>query len=196
MVVRVCRRTWLAGPALAMAISAGGCVAPVVVGAAGATAVKATEERGLSGALSDTQIQAAVNELWFKHDLDLYQRIHLTVDQGRVLLTGRAANPDQRVDAVRLVWQVSDVVEVINEITLDNDSSLLDSARDAWIATQLRTALILDRSIHSTNYSIDVVNGIVYLMGVAHGQQELDRVIGHAKALSRVQGVVPHVRLL
>ena len=196
MLVWACRRAWLAGPALAMAISAGGCVAPVVVGAAGTTAVKASEERGLSGALSNVQIQARINELWFKQDLDLYQRIHLTVDQGRVMLTGRAANPDQRVDAVRLVWQVQDVTEVINEIAIDNQSSLVDSARDSWIATQLRTALILDQTVHSTNYSIDVVNGVVYLMGVAHGQQELDRVIGHAKELSRVQGVVPHVRVL
>ncbi len=174
-----------------------GCVAPVVVGAvAGTAVVKATEERGLGGALSDAEIHARISELWFKHNVYMYQRINLTVDQGRVLLTGRAADIDQRVDAVKLVWQVPGIVEVINEIAIDNQSLIIDTAHDSWISTKLRTALILDAEVRSTNFSVDVVNGVVYLLGVAHGQTELNRVIGHAKSLSRVQNVVSHVRII
>ncbi|MEI8394934.1 MAG: BON domain-containing protein [Rhodospirillaceae bacterium] len=186
-----------AGLVLVAMLGVSGCVAPVVVGATGATtAVKASQERGLSGALSDVEIHARVNDLWFRNDLDMFNRMNLTVDQGRVLLTGRAANPDQRVLAVRLVWQVPDVKEVINEITIDNQSTLMDSASDTWIATQLRTVLVIDRKISSVNYSIDVVDGVVYLMGVAHSEAEAQQAISDAKSISRVKRVVSYVKVI
>ena len=181
---------------LAVSLAVSGCAAPLLIGAAGTTVVKASEERGLTGAFDDAAIHTAISELWFKADLDLYQRMNLTVDDGRALVTGRAATPDQRVNAIRLVWQADGVKEVINDVTVDNQSTVLDSARDSWISTKLRAALLLDSGIHSTNYSIDVVNGVVYLMGVARSRQELNAVVAHAKSLARVQGVVSHVRLL
>ena len=55
---------------------------------------------------------------------------------------------------------------------------------------------MLDQTVQSSNYSIDVVGGVVYLLGVARDQGELERVIGHAKALAHVQGVISHVRVL
>ncbi|MFX5821173.1 BON domain-containing protein, partial [Acinetobacter baumannii] len=81
------------------------------------------------------------------------------VDQGRVLLTGRAADPQMRLDAVRLAWQAQGVKEVINEIQIDNGSSIVDTARDTWISTQIRSRITFDADIHSQNYSIDTVDG-------------------------------------
>lgn len=180
----------------AVAGLASGC-APVVLGAAGGTAaIAASEHRGLSGFASDTQIKAQINHLWFQHSMDLHSRIGLTVDQGRVLLTGRAADAQMRLDAVRLCWQVEGVKEVINEIQVDTDSGIMDSARDTWITTQLRTKLTFDSQIHSQNFSIDTVNGVVYLMGLATHQGELDRVIEHARTLPNVQRVVNYARVL
>ncbi len=185
------------GLAVAGALALAGCAAPVaVVGAAGTTAVKATEQRGLAGAVSDAEIHLKINELWFNADGDLYSRINLTVDQGRVLLTGRAASHEQRATAVRLAASAPGVTEVINEITLDDRGTLIDNAQDSWIGTQLRAALVLDGSVQSSNYGIDVVGGMIYLLGVARDRQELERVIGHAKALAHVQGVISHVRVL
>ena len=103
---------------------------------------------------------------------------------------------EMRLDAVRLAWQAKGMQEVINEIQVDNNSGLMDSARDTWISTQLRTKLTFDSRIHSQNYSIDTVNGVVYLMGLADNQGELDRAIEHARALPNVQRVVNYVRVL
>ena len=180
---------------LSLTLACGGCVVPVL-GLAGTTAVKATEDRGIGGAVSDLKIQAQINDLWLKRDLEMFSLINLSIDQGRVLLTGRAATPEQRMEAVRLCWQADGVTEVINEITVDKEATMGDTAHDKWISTKLRTALVLDKDIHNTNYNIDVVNDIVYLLGVAHSQDELDRVIGHAKAIAYVQGVVSHVRVV
>ena len=189
-------RLWALVGMAAVAGLASGC-APVVLGAAGGTAaIAASEHRGLSGFVSDTQIKAQINHLWFQHSMDLHSRIGLTVDQGRVLLTGRAADAQMRLDAVRLCWQVEGVKEVINEIQVDTDSGIMDSARDTWITTQLRTKLTFDSQIHSQNFSIDTVNGVVYLMGLATHQGELDRVIEHARTLPNVQRVVNYARVL
>lgn len=178
-----------------LAAGTSGCT-PLILGGAATTAVAASEHRGLKGFVSDTEIRASINHLWFQHSLALVNRIGLTVDQGRVLLTGRASDAQMRLDAVRLAWQAEGVKEVINEIQVDTESGMLDSARDTWITTQLRTKITFDGDIHSQNYSIDTINGVVYLMGTATTQAELDRVIQHARSLANVQRVVSYVRLI
>ncbi|PWC31122.1 hypothetical protein TSO352_30320 [Azospirillum sp. TSO35-2] len=189
-------RLWaLLGLACAAGLTQAGC-APLVLGGAGGAAVVATQERGFGGFVSDTEIRTRINYLWMQQSFDLANRIGLTVDQGRVLLTGHAADAQMRLDAVRLAWQAKGVKEVINEIQVDNNSSIVDSARDTWISTQIRSAITFDADIHSQNYSIDTVDGVVYLMGVAASQDELDRVVRHARSVANVQRVVSYVRLL
>lgn len=187
--------TALIGSILAAGLTVSGC-APLIIGGAGTAAVAASEHRGLKGFASDTQIRASINNLWIQHSLDMTNRIGLTIDQGRVLLTGRATDAQMRLDAVRLAWQAEGVREVINEIQIDTGAGIVDNARDTWISTQLRTRLTFDGDIHSQNYSIDTVDGVVYLMGIAATQAELDRVIQHARSVANVQRVVNYVRLL
>ena len=175
------------------AVATSGC-APLLVGGAATAGVVAVQERGFKGAVSDAAIQAQINDLWFRHDVEMYRRLDMTVDQGRVLLTGRATTPEMRLDAVRIAWQADGVSEVINEIEVDDQSGIQDSARDTWIGAQLRSRLMLDRDVSSINYTIDVVNGIVYLIGTAKSQAELDRVTGHARSLPNVKRVVSYVR--
>lgn len=126
---------------------------------------------------------------------DIADRLDVSVSNGRALLTGRAATPDQRVQAVRLAWQVDGLREVINEIQVDDQSTLTDGATDSWIHAQMRSRLLFDSGIRSLNYTVVVVNQTLYLMGQADSQAELDRVLGHARAVPRVRQVVNHVRL-
>lgn len=183
---------------LASAMMAGGCAPLVVggVGVAGAGAVAATEERGLGGFVSDLEIQTNINKLWFDHSIDLLNRLDMTVHSGRVLLIGRAKDAQQRLDAVRLAWQAAGVKEVINEIQIDeNEGSVVDSAKDSWITAQIRGRITVDLAVSSQNYTIDTVRGVVYLMGVAKNQQELDAVLQQARSVGGVQRVVTYVRL-
>lgn len=171
--------------------------APVAVGgvAAGA-AMAASEERGLGGFVSDFEIQAQINKLWFDHSVDLLNRIDMTVDRGRVLLIGRARDATQRLDAARLAWQAKGVREVINEIQVDGtDGSLIDGAKDTWISTQIRGRITVESDVASQNYSVDTVGGVVYLMGVAKSPAELDLVLRHARSVVGVKRVVSHVEM-
>ncbi|KJB97146.1 hypothetical protein N826_29875 [Skermanella aerolata KACC 11604] len=187
------RLSLLTAAAAAMLMMSG--CAPLIVGGAATTAVvAASQPRGLGGAISDTEIQAQINHFWFQHSTDMHSRLSTNVNQGTVLLTGRAKDPEMRLDAVRLAWQANGVKEIINEIVVDDGSTLTDSARDTWIGTQLRSKLMFDRDVSSINYSIETVNGVVYLMGNARDPAELERVTGHARSLPYVKRVVSYVR--
>jgi osmotically-inducible protein OsmY len=122
--------------------------------------------------------------------------VNLQVEEGRVLLSGNVRLPEQRVEAVRLAWQAPGVREVINEINVDDTSGLGNYARDTWITTELEATLLLDNAVSSIDYSVETVNQVIYLMGVAQSQAELDRVIGHAKEISYVRRVVSYVLLV
>lgn len=163
-------------------------------GAAGATATQ--KEKGFAAAVDDTRIRAELNGLFFRTDADLYQRVSFTVEEGRVLLTGRVVKPESRVEATKLAWTVADVREVINEIQIDDESGLTDKGRDAWIATKLRARLLVDDKVSFINYSIDVVNQTVYIMGVARSEQELQRVLGTARDIAYVRQVDEFVRVV
>ena len=93
-----------------------------------------------------------------------------------------------------MAWKTEGVKDVINEIQTGT-SSLRDLAKDAWITTQLHSKITLDKNILAINYSIETVNGIVYLIGIAQNQQELGRVIAHARNLSYVRRIISHVRV-
>ncbi len=171
-----------------------GCVG-MVAGAAATSATAASQERGLGGAISDTEIRANINRQLFDHDIKLMNDVGLSVVEGRVLLTGTVASQQARLDAVRLAWQARGVREVINELKIGNEGGITSYARDTLISTRLKTEMLFDKEIQAINYSIETVEGVVYLMGIAQNAAELDRVTNRARNLSYVRKVVSYVRL-
>lgn len=180
---------WKAGAALALLALAGlsGCQSADRGAADRAAAQQAYK-------VSDSGVRAEIERRW-KEAGGIDDRLDVTVTGGRALLTGNAKDPDQRVEAVRLAWQVEGVQEVINEVQVGDSSGLSDTATDLWIATQLRSKLLFDSEISSKNYTIEVVNQTVYLLGRARSPQELERVQGYAREIGRVRRVVNHVRM-
>ena len=167
----------------------------LLTGAAAITGISAAQEGGISGAVSDKLIQAKINDAWINYDLNTFTKLGTTVEQGRVLITGVVQDPNHRVEAVRLAWQVKGVNQVINEIRVAESTGVTGFVNDKWITTKLRGALTFDRGVQSINYSIDTVQGVVYLMGVAQNQQELNRVIEKTRTISGVKQVVSYVKL-
>ncbi len=167
----------------------------IASGAAAVTGISAAQEGGIRGAMSDAKIKLLLNEAWFQYDIDAFRKLDSTVDQGRVLLTGVVQDPNHRVEAVRLAWQVRGVKQVINEIRVEESEGFKGYVRDTWITSKLRTGFTIDRDVQSINYSIDTVQGIVYLMGVAQNQKELNHVIEKVRTTSGVKKVVSYVKL-
>lgn len=178
------------------ALGLSGCTAAVVgVGAGLAAGGAAAEERGFKGAVDDTKIRATINHLWFQADHVLFGNIHLEVYEGRVLLTGLAPTPETRRRAVELAWGAAGVREVIDEIQVQDHTVGIDYSRDVVIANDLRSRLLFDREVRNINFTVDAVNGIVYLFGVARDRNEMDRVVGHARNVEYVRRVVSHILL-
>lgn len=173
-----------------------GCTPLALATGAGATVgVAAAQEGGLKGAVTDTSIRLAITDLWLKHDSKMYARLALTVKEGRVLITGHVPSPDMRVDAVRLAWQAEGVRQVINEIAVDKDVGVGTYMTDSWVTGDIKARLMFDKYVQSINYSIETVAGVVYIMGVAQDQKELDRVLDYARNTKYVKSVTSYVRL-
>lgn len=167
----------------------------MAAGAGAALGIAAAREGGITSTASDLKIKALISDKWFKYDLETFAKLNLTVNQGRVLITGVVQDPDDRVEAVRLAWQVEGVNQVINEIRVAQGEGLPGYVRDQWITTRLRTQMTFDRDIQSINYSIDTVAGTIYLMGVAQSQTELNKVIDLARTIPNVQQVISYVKM-
>ena len=136
-----------------LGLSLQGCVS-TVVGAGAMAGTAAMEERGLAGAADDTAIRLRINALLSDKDERLWRKVGLQVYLGRVLLTGTLETPEMRAEAVRLVWQAEGVKEVINEIQLVGADDSSGFARDTWISTQLKSALLFDKEVASIRTSL------------------------------------------
>ena len=170
-----------------------GCTG-AVVGAGAAAGVAAFEERTIGTVADDTKIAAQIRLAIMDRGPDYALKIGIEVFEGRVLLTGLVPTENMRAEAVQKSWGISGVKDVLNEVQISS-GSLIGTARDAWISAQLTTRIAMDEKIYSINYVIETVGGVVYLLGIAQNQMELNRVIAHSRNLKYVKKVINHVRL-
>lgn len=179
---------------ISSALALSGCV-NAAIGIGTAAVAASTTEKGLSTSVSDSVIQAKLSDSFIQTSQSLFLNVETAVNNGSVLLTGKLKTQEEKITATRLSWEIKGVREVINEIHLSGTSSLKSSAKDLAASAQLRAALIRDPEISSLNFSIDVVNGIVYLSGVAENEQERERVVAHAQELRFAKQVVSYIIL-
>ena len=151
------------------------------------------KEKGIKEAISDGMIDAGVNKEFFNHDVNMFMNVEIEVVEGRVLLTGSVKQSKHRLDAVKLAWKVLGVREVINEIDITEKGGIKQYLIDVKIKTQMRYKVIADKEISSINYNFEVVNGIVYIIGIAENKKELKKIIKHANTIGSVLKVVSHV---
>jgi osmotically-inducible protein OsmY len=170
-----------------------GCVV-AALGAAGTGAKAISEDRSAGSELDDSSIKVSLDAKLIGNSLSLFRNVSTTVTEGRVLLTGTVKKPEERIEAERLAWTVKGVRQVNNEIQVEDRSGIWDSLRDTRICTEIRSGITFDTDIHSQNYSLDCVNGIVYVTGIAKDQDELDRVKAHIKSISGVKDIVVYTR--
>jgi len=176
------------------ALCLSGCI-PVIFAGAGTAGVVAAQDRTAGNAVDDADIRLAINDQFLrKGDVgDLFRNVTIKVTEGRVMLTGDVDKPESKRLATELTWKVKGVKEVMNEIQVNDQTGVLDYAQDSWIANEVRTKLILEKGVRSVNYNVEVVNDVVYLMGIAEDQAELDKVTYLASTTAHVKQVVSHV---
>lgn len=176
--------------------SLSGCVPAVAIGGGAAAVNMANQERTFGQAIDDITIETRINQHYFSKDVnDLYYNVDVDVSEGRVLLTGSVDEVETAIDAVNLAWQVRGVREVINELQVQGSQSPEVSAQDLWIRTQINGKYIFSKGINYSNYTIEVVNGVVYLMGIADNEDEIKLAARLASEVEHVKKVVSHIIL-
>jgi len=115
---------------------------------------------------------------------------------GRIFLTGKVDNPEEKLLLTKLAWEIKGARSVRNDIKIKEDFNFKRSAKDILITSQLRTAFILNKNIKASNYQIDTYKKKVYVYGISLSAEEKDLVISEAKEILDVEDVVASIILV
>jgi len=169
-----------------------GC-ATAIVGAAGATAVTATQERSFGEALDDAAVSNEIkSKLVANGGLS---EVDVEVAAGLVLLSGRVWTPELRLKAESLAWSVRRADDVANEIRVEAPGGFFANASDELISTRVRSRLLGSSSVQANNFNVETYGGTVYLLGIARSANELEQAAEEASLVGGVNQVVSYVRL-
>tara|TARA_B100001996_G_scaffold14306_1_gene11938 strand:- start:1040 stop:1639 length:600 start_codon:yes stop_codon:yes gene_type:complete len=171
------------------------CTPQLVVGSASTAIVVSKEERTLGEYVDDTLIKAQIKNIYFDTNENLFFNVDVEVTQGRVLLTGTVDNSDLRIEATRMAWGISGVQTVINELQISNDDNILSFADDLVISTKIKGKLLFNSELPYLNYTVETVNGIVYLIGIAQTEEERSTVIDLSREVYGVVDVIDYINI-
>ena len=115
---------------------------------------------------------------------------------GRIFITGKVDNPEEKLKITKIAWETSGVRSVRNDIKIKEKFNFKKSAKDALITSQLRTALIVNKNIKSGNYQIDTYKKNIYIYGIARNKTELELVVDEAKSILDVNNVIASILLV
>ena len=115
---------------------------------------------------------------------------------GRIFLTGKVHNPEEKLQITKTAWETEGVRSVRNDIKIKEEFNFKQSAKDLLITSQLRTAIILNKNIKATNYNIDTYKTKIFIFGIALTKEERKEVINEAKSILDVEKVIASIFLV
>lgn len=181
-------------------LSLASCVETIVVGAAAGGSLM-TREKSFESTRHDVVIASKLGLEFIANGLkNPGNSVDITVNEGRVLLTGIIRDQNKIRLPSRLAWKVEGVREVIDEIQISQDSSLRPrdfsrAAADYGLTLEIESKLLLKRGISSTNYKVTTVDGTIYLFGIAGSESELQRTLDLISKTLGVKKIVNHAIL-
>ncbi len=122
--------------------------------------------------------------------------INSKVLDGRIFLTGKVENPEEKLRITKIAWEIKGVRSVKNDINLKENFNFKRSAEDLYITSRLKTILILSKDIKAANYNIDTYKRKVFIYGIAQNKNELNLVIDEAKNITNVLEVIASILLV
>ena len=171
------------------------CSPTGVLASGGATTMVVAEgDRSLGEVVDDATIKVNIAAKFIGND-NLFINVNTTVLEGRVLLTGLVDNQEIRINAVRYVWEVNGVTEVINEIQIGNRETIKDYASDLWINTQAKGLAAKIMGLRSIAYNFETIQGTIYVAGITKDSDSLEQLISSLKTIKGVNEIVNYVIL-
>ena len=173
-----------------------GCVGVSSKGIFGTGVSVALDPRSLGTQIDDSIMQKNLSARILLEDKKYILSIKSKVLDGRIFLTGKVNDPEEKLQLTKLAWETEGVRSVRNDIKIKEKFNLKQSAKDVLITSQLRTALILNKEIKATNYQIDTYKKKIYVYGIALTSDEKELVVKEAKEILDVEDVIASILIV
>jgi len=171
-----------------------GCSPSGILATGGGTAMVVAEgDRSIGTVVDDATVKINIAAKFLNAGNNLFVDINTTVLEGRVLLTGLVDNQELRIEAVRLVWEIEGVREVVNEIEIGSREGIKDYAKDLWINTQARGVAAKTIGLRVVAYNFETINGKIYIAGITTKPDQIDVLIESLKTIKGVTEIVNYV---
>ncbi len=174
----------------------GGCVGVSSKGIFGTGVSVALDPRSLGTQIDDSIMQKNLSARIILLDKKYLLSVNSKVLDGRIFLTGKVDNPEEKLKLTKMAWETDGARSVRNDIKVKEEFNFKQSAKDLLITSQLRTALILNKNVKATNYQIDTYKKKIYLYGIALTLDEKKQVIDEAKQILDVEDVIASILLV
>ena len=172
------------------------CVGTSSQGVFGTGVSVALDPRSLGTQIDDSIMQKNLSARLALKEKSYLLSINVKVIDGRIFITGKVDNPEEKLQITKLAWETKGVRSVKNDIKIKEEFNFKQSTKDILITSQLRTALIFDKEIKATNYQIDTYKKKIYIYGIAHTKEERKKVINEAKEILDVENVIASILLV
>ena len=172
------------------------CVGTSSQGLFGTGVSIATDPRSLGTQIDDNLMQKNLTARLILEDKKYLLSINAKVLDGRIFMTGKVEDPEEKLKITKMAWETKGVRSVRNNIIIKEEFNFKQSAIDLLITSQLRTALVLNKKIKSTNYNIDTYKKKIYIYGIAQSKDEQKAVIEEGKKVPDVDKVIASILVL
>tara|TARA_B100000073_G_scaffold198397_1_gene164242 strand:+ start:731 stop:1324 length:594 start_codon:yes stop_codon:yes gene_type:complete len=181
---------------LSLLILLSGCVGVSSKGLFGTGVSVAFDPRSVGTQIDDSIMQKNLSARILLLDKKYLFSVNSKVLDGRIFLTGKVEDPEEKLKLTKMAWETDGVRSVRNDIKVKEEFNFKQSAKDLMITSQLRTALIVNKNIKATNYQIDTYKKKIYLYGIAITSDEKESVLEEAKNIKDVQDVIASILLV
>ena len=167
-----------------------------VLGAGARTGLALAEDRPVEEIWGDSLLKVTINKKLLETSFsETFWSLNTTIFEGRVLITGNVKDTTLRDQVTQIVWGVKGVREVLNEIEIQETNNVTQIARDKFIQTSLQARMLGDKIVSDINYKMIAHNNVLYIIGIAQSQTELEKVVAHARAIRYVKRFVNYIWL-
>ena len=173
-----------------------GCVGVSSTGVFGTGVSVALDPRSIGTQIDDSIMQKNLIARLSLKDKKYFLKIKVKTLDGRIYLTGKVDDPEEKLHITKIAWETEGVRSVKNDIKIKEDFNFKQSAKDLLITSQLRTALIFNKNIKSTNYNVDTYKKKIFIYGIALTSKERKEVINEAKQILDVEKVIASILLV
>ena len=181
---------------LLLALLTFSCVGTSSVGIFGSGVSVAYDPRTVGMQIDDSIMQKNLIGRLTLTDKKYIISISAKVLDGNIYLSGKVDEPEEKLKIIKMAWETKGARSVQSTITIKGNSNFKSTAKDILITSQLRTALIFNKLTKATNYTIDTINGKIYIFGIAMTKKEKEKVISEADQIHGVKDVIPSIYLV